>query len=222
MSEMEPNDYQLVRIGLLATISDRAAELGQEIYEEADDTIDALRAENDRLREQVAGLTAARDGFREMLHDLRQQIEMAIALGQTDVDDEGHISAYHFKTGALHRLLAEARKGDGPALPAPTPAREAGLTAALIPFLRYANELLWSNRDVTDDDVVLRWPYYGSPRVIVRRSDFKALRAAIPVPNPGLPISPVVPNPGLSISSVVPKPGLSVSPAPPTEGGESS
>jgi hypothetical protein len=97
------------------------------------------------------------------------------------------------------------------AIPAPTPARETGLTAALIPFLRYANELLWSNRGVTDDDVVLRWPVYGSPRVIVRRSDFRSLRAASPVPNPGLPVSPVVPNPGLSVS-----------PAPPTEGGESS
>jgi hypothetical protein len=162
MSEMEPNDYQLVRIGLLAAISDRAAELGQEIYEEADDTIDDLRTENDRLREQVAGLTAA-----------------------------------------------------------------------LIPFLRYADELLWGDRGEGVDDVVLRWPYYGPPRVIVRRSDFKSLRAAIPipntglpispvVPNTGLPISPVVPNTGLPISPVVPNPGLSISPAPPTEGGESS
>jgi hypothetical protein len=87
----------------------------------------------------------------------------------------------------------------------------AGLTAALIPFLRYGDELLWADRDVWDDDVVLRWPSFGPPRVIVRRRDFKALRAAIPIPNPGLSVSPVVPNPGLSVS-----------PAPPTEGGESS
>jgi hypothetical protein len=100
----------------------------------------------------------------------------------------------------------------------------AGLTAALEPFARYADELLWGDRGARDDDVVLRWPYYGPPRVIVRRSDFKALRAAIPIspviPNTGLPISPVVPNTGLPISPVVPNTGLSVSPAPPTEVGK--
>jgi hypothetical protein len=44
MSEMGPNDYQLVRIAVLASISARAAELGQEIYDEGADTIDDLRA----------------------------------------------------------------------------------------------------------------------------------------------------------------------------------
>jgi len=43
MSEMD--DYQLVRIGLLAAISDRAAELGTEIADEAADTIVSLRAQ---------------------------------------------------------------------------------------------------------------------------------------------------------------------------------
>lgn len=45
---------------------------------------------------------------------LRQQVEDTILVAQTDVDAEGGITAYHFKTGAIHRLLAEARKGDGP------------------------------------------------------------------------------------------------------------
>jgi hypothetical protein len=36
-------------------------------------------------------------------------------------------------------------------------------------------------------------------------AEFQA-RDAIPIPNPGLPISPVVPNPGLSISPVIPTP----------------
>lgn len=48
---------------------------------------------------------------------LRQQVEDTVIVAKTDTDDEGSITAYHFKTGAIHRLLAEARKGDGPATP---------------------------------------------------------------------------------------------------------
>lgn len=46
------------------------------------------------------------------LRVLRQQIEDTIAVAETESDKDGFISAYHFKTGAIHRLLAEARKGD--------------------------------------------------------------------------------------------------------------
>lgn len=49
------------------------------------------------------------------LHALRQQVEDTVLVAQTDTDEEGTITAYHFKTGAIHRLLAKAREGDGPA-----------------------------------------------------------------------------------------------------------
>lgn len=51
----------------------------------------------------------------DALHELRQQVEDTILVAQTDEDSEGGITAYHFKTGAIHRLLAKAREGDGPA-----------------------------------------------------------------------------------------------------------
>lgn len=50
------------------------------------------------------------DGPLGRLYALRQQVEDTIAVAQTETDADGFISAYHFKTGAIHRLLAEARK----------------------------------------------------------------------------------------------------------------
>lgn len=49
-------------------------------------------------------------GERDLLRALRQQVEDTIAVAKTENDDDGFITAYHFKTGAIHRLLAEARK----------------------------------------------------------------------------------------------------------------
>jgi hypothetical protein len=45
------------------------------------------------------------------LYALRQQVEDTVLVAQTDQDGEGTIMAYHFKTGAIHRLLAKAREG---------------------------------------------------------------------------------------------------------------
>ena len=54
------------------------------------------------------------DRYKDDLHALRQQIEDTIAVAETETDADGFITAYHFKTGAIHRLLAMARQGDGP------------------------------------------------------------------------------------------------------------
>jgi hypothetical protein len=47
--------------------------------------------------------------LREALSELRQQVEDTVLVATTDTDDEGWITAYHFKTGAIHRLIAKAR-----------------------------------------------------------------------------------------------------------------
>jgi hypothetical protein len=44
------------------------------------------------------------------LHELRMRVEEADALARKDEDADGFITAYHFNTGAWHRLLAEVRK----------------------------------------------------------------------------------------------------------------
>jgi hypothetical protein len=62
----------------------------------------------------------AEPGAREALAALRQQVEDTILVAQTDADAEGWITAYHFKTGAIHRLIAKARE-PGPFLPSPAP-----------------------------------------------------------------------------------------------------
>lgn len=49
---------------------------------------------------------------RRVIHDLCQSFEDLIAVADVDVDSDGFISAYHFKTGALHRLLAKVRTID--------------------------------------------------------------------------------------------------------------
>lgn len=46
---------------------------------------------------------------REIIRDLCQAFEDLIAVATVDVDADGFISAYHFKTGALHRLLGKVR-----------------------------------------------------------------------------------------------------------------
>jgi len=48
-----------------------------------------------------------------VMRALGQGIEDLIAVAVTDVDGEGIITAYHFKTGALHRLLGAARQVPG-------------------------------------------------------------------------------------------------------------
>jgi len=48
-----------------------------------------------------------------VMRELGQGIEDLIAVATTDVDGEGIITAYHFKTGALHRLLSVARQVPG-------------------------------------------------------------------------------------------------------------
>ncbi len=45
---------------------------------------------------------------------LKRLIEETIMVAKTDEDADGFISAYHFKTGAIHRLLAAARGGNYP------------------------------------------------------------------------------------------------------------
>jgi hypothetical protein len=62
---------------------------------------------------------------RDALLALRQQVENTILVAQTDADEEGWITAYHFKTGAIHRLLAKAREpvpslAAAPETPAPS------------------------------------------------------------------------------------------------------
>jgi hypothetical protein len=44
-----------------------------------------------------------------VVRDLCQAFEDLIAVAKVDVDADGWITAYHFKTGALHRLLGKAR-----------------------------------------------------------------------------------------------------------------
>lgn len=46
---------------------------------------------------------------------LKQLVEETVMVATTDEDGEGFISAYHFKTGAIHRLLAAVRTGNYPA-----------------------------------------------------------------------------------------------------------
>jgi hypothetical protein len=42
--------------------------------------------------------------------ELAQDIEDLLLVATTDEDAEGFVTAYHFKTGALHRLLGKARQ----------------------------------------------------------------------------------------------------------------
>jgi len=75
---------------------------------------DSLNAAHKPLERARAGngpdYLACRDG--SDLRELRMRVEETIALAQTESED-GFITAYHFKTGAIHRLLAEVRKGGG-------------------------------------------------------------------------------------------------------------
>jgi hypothetical protein len=44
------------------------------------------------------------------LKELAQGIEDLIAVATKDEDGDGFVTAYHFKTGAMHRLLGRARQ----------------------------------------------------------------------------------------------------------------
>jgi regulator of replication initiation timing len=77
---MGPDDYQLVRIGLLAAISDRAAELGQEIFDEAAEEIADLSTENDRLRDCLIEYEAVAAGYASLHTDLTSTLEQRDAL----------------------------------------------------------------------------------------------------------------------------------------------
>lgn len=57
-------------------------------------------------RVHCAGCLAAR----RRINELAQGIEDLLLVATVDADDDGYITAYHFKTGALHRLLAKARE----------------------------------------------------------------------------------------------------------------
>jgi hypothetical protein len=46
---------------------------------------------------------------RIIIHELAQGIEDLLAVAIVDEDVEGYVTAYHFKTGALHKLLGKAR-----------------------------------------------------------------------------------------------------------------
>lgn len=59
-------------------------------------------------------LQAELDKHRELLKELKQQVEDTIAVAVTEDDEDGFIKAYHFKTGAIHRLLAMSRKSITP------------------------------------------------------------------------------------------------------------
>ena len=45
---------------------------------------------------------------------LRRLVEETVMVAQTDEDADGFVSAYHFKTGAIHRLLAAVRTQNFP------------------------------------------------------------------------------------------------------------
>jgi hypothetical protein len=45
----------------------------------------------------------------QRINELAQGIEDLLLVATVDTDDDGYVLAYHFKTGALHRLLAKAR-----------------------------------------------------------------------------------------------------------------
>lgn len=50
---------------------------------------------------------------RKIIRDLCQAFEDLIAVATVDVDADGWITAYHFQTGALHRLLGKVRSLPG-------------------------------------------------------------------------------------------------------------
>ena len=43
------------------------------------------------------------------LAELKMRVQETIACARTDSDADGFITAYHFKTGAIHRLLKDVR-----------------------------------------------------------------------------------------------------------------
>lgn len=47
--------------------------------------------------------------LKEEIKELKTQIQIAILSGEIELGEDGFITAYHFKTGAIHRLLKIAR-----------------------------------------------------------------------------------------------------------------
>src|SRR5262245_48331988 len=72
------------------------------------------------LRQQLAEARAALQTANERLREFAQDFEDLLLVATKDEDAEGIITAYHFKTGAIHRLLGKVR---GVALPAVEPRR---------------------------------------------------------------------------------------------------
>jgi hypothetical protein len=126
-------------VRLIADIVE-AVNRSKSINEDGEWWLDTLKAKA-RVRELLAQAKSD-DGCKwrvalrmyQKTHDdlvaLRQQVEDTIIVARTDVDAEDSITAYHFKTGAIHRLLAEARKGDGPDTPESREVREAAAPAS--------------------------------------------------------------------------------------------
>lgn len=56
-----------------------------------------------RLVDRVLEVERQRD-------EIGQGVEDLIAVAKTDEDSDGHVTAYHFRTGALHRLLGLVRQ----------------------------------------------------------------------------------------------------------------
>lgn len=73
---------------------------------ELDRTTKLVEEAGARIRE----LHAENKFLYDRLNVLRQRVEEADRLAEKEEDADGFIVAYHFKTGAWHRLLAEARK----------------------------------------------------------------------------------------------------------------
>ncbi len=61
-------------------------------------------------KDTIGGMRTALEGKDKAIHTLAQGFEDLLLVATTDTDDEGFITAYHFNTGALHRLLAIARQ----------------------------------------------------------------------------------------------------------------
>lgn len=47
--------------------------------------------------------------YKKELAELKMRVQETIMQAETDTDKDGWITAYHFKTGAIHRLLKDVR-----------------------------------------------------------------------------------------------------------------
>jgi hypothetical protein len=74
-----------------------------------EDSLDALRDAIAHIRSLAAAPQEP-----DELAILKRLVEETIMVAKTDEDADGFISAYHFQTGAIHRLLAAVRTGNYP------------------------------------------------------------------------------------------------------------